>query len=474
MEKSVRERPPVAARIGFYPLERNQLFSQLNHFFSSVPEIEVEGKIKVLVVPHAGYPYSGEIAASAFTLLKGKKTSLVVLVGSAHRAFVRGAAIDGVDYYLTPLGRVKVNKEAAEEIANSGSFIYFDSTAHAQEHSIEVQLPFLQLILGDFEIVPIVMGDYSTTYVSDLAGAVARVASDDRCVFVASSDLSHYHPSEVARKMDLQALELIRELNQQTLYKKINSGEVELCGAGAVLVSMDLARRLDAKEVKVLKYANSGDITGDKAAVVGYAAVCFASKCTSQKHEQELRNEQWLSKEAEKELLGIARKTLDIYFETGKTPDFKVENEVLSQHFGAFVTLKVNHELRGCIGEVEAAEPLYKVVSRMALASALNDPRFNPLRPEELGRVTIEISVLSPFEKIGSIGEIEVGRHGLFVRRGPWSGLLLPQVAVEYNWTKEEFLQQTCLKAGLEPDAWKEEDCEIYRFSAQVFREKDK
>ncbi len=277
MERAFQERPPVAARMGFYPLDRNQLLYQLNQLFSSVVESRVEGELKVLIVPHAGYPYSGEIAATAFSLLRGWNVPLVFLVGTAHRAFVRGAAVDRVDYYLTPLGKVKVNKESAEEIVNNGSFIYFDSTAHAQEHSVEVQLPFLQLILGNFEIVPIAMGDYSTTYVADLAEALFKVMSkEEDALLVASSDFSHYHPYEVARKMDLEALELIKELNLRALSQKLNAGEVELCGAGAVLVSMELARKLDARRVMVLKYANSGDVTGDKTAVVGYAAICFS------------------------------------------------------------------------------------------------------------------------------------------------------------------------------------------------------
>jgi len=190
--------------------------------------------------------------------------------------------------------------------------------------------------------------------------------------------------------------------------------------------------------------------------------------------EKKLKSEKWLSKEAEEELLTIARKTLEEYFRVGKVPYFEVKNEVLKQKFGAFVTLKKGSRLRGCIGQIEADEPLYKVVSRMAIASAFNDPRFNPLSADELKEVTIEISVLSPFQKVKKVEEIEVGRDGLLVCRGPWSGLLLPQVAVEYGWGREDFLRQTCLKAGLEPEAWKDESCEIYRFSAQVFGEKER
>lgn len=474
LEKSFKERPPVAARIGFYPLERDQLLHQLNQLFLNISEVEVEGEVRVLIVPHAGYPYSGEVAATAFRLIQGKEIPLVILVGPAHRAFVKGAAVDHVDYYLTPLGKVKVNKEIARELVDSGSFIYFDSTAHAQEHSIEVQLPFLQLTLGNFEIVPVVMGDYSPTYVSDLAGVLVKVMLEHKSILIASSDLSHYHPYDLAKEMDLKALALVEEFDQLTLNKKLNIGEVELCGAGAVLVAMDTAKKLGAKKVTLLKYLTSGDVTGDKTAVVGYAAICFSSQNLHANRRQTLKSEKWLSKEAEKELLSIARQTLKDYFEKGKTPSFHVKNEVLKKKFGAFVTLKRGFKLRGCIGQIDAVEPLYKVVSKMALASAFNDPRFPSLTYDELEKVKIEISVLSPFKKVSSIEEIEVGRDGLFVCRGPWSGLLLPQVATEYGWTREEFLQQTCLKAGQETDSWKRNDCEVYRFSAQVFGEEDK
>ncbi len=474
MEKPFQERPPVAARIGFYPLERNYLLYQLNQLFSSAFKMEVEGEIRILVVPHAGYPYSGKVAATAFRLIQGKEIPLVILVGPAHRAFVKGAAVDHVDYYLTPLGRVKVNKEVAQELVDSGSFIYFDSTAHAQEHSIEVQLPFLQLTLGNFEILPVLIGDYSPTYVSDLAGVMVKVMSKYKSILIASSDFSHYYPYEVAKKMDLKALELIKNFDQPTLYKKLSAGEVELCGAGAVLVAMDIAKELGVKRVTLLKYLNSGDVTGDRSSVVGYAAICFSSQNLDSDRSSKLKSEKWLSKEAERELLSIARQTLKAYFETGETPKFNVKNKVLKKNFGAFVTLRKGLKLRGCIGQIEAVEPLHKVVSKMALASALNDPRFPPLTSDELEEVKIEISVLSPFKRVSSIEEIEVGRDGLFVCRGPWSGLLLPQVASEYGWNREEFLQQTCLKAGLEANAWKRKDCEIYRFSAQIFSEESK
>jgi len=178
-----------------------------------------------------------------------------------------------------------------------------------------------------------------------------------------------------------------------------------------------------------------------------------------------------LNKTEKKELLNIARKTIESYLQHNKIPEFKIDSEALSQKRGAFVTLKKNGELRGCIGRVVADMPLYVVVSNVAVDSAVNDPRFEPLNYRELKDIEIEISVLTPFEKIKNLNEIEVGKHGLMIRKGFSSGLLLPQVPLEYGWDKETFLKHLCLKAGLEQESYLDKDVTIYKFSAIVFNE---
>jgi AmmeMemoRadiSam system protein A len=198
--------------------------------------------------------------------------------------------------------------------------------------------------------------------------------------------------------------------------------------------------------------------------VVGYSAVAFFKP-------QSLKSEKWLSEEEEKELLKIARETLESYLSEGKIPHFEVKSESLKEEMGAFVTLKKKGRLRGCIGHVEANKPLYEVVSEMAITAATQDPRFSPVTLDELSEIDIEISVLSPLKKVNNIEEIKVGRDGLVIKKGFASGLLLPQVPVEWGWSREEFLRQVSLKAGLPPDAWKEAD--LYRFTAQVFGEKE-
>ncbi len=463
-EKKLEEkvRPPVAARIGFYPLDADPLLRQVNSYLGQATPPSFKGTVVALMVPHAGYQYSGQVAANAYALLAGRSFETVFIIGPAHRAYVRGAAVDRVDAYQTPLGKVSVSKELAEELIEAGAFIYYDSTAHAQEHSIEVQLPFLQAVLQDFKIVPVVMGECSWDYVQDLAGALAKVAVGRNVLIITSSDLSHYHPYDEAVKLDKAGLAVVEKLNSRKLFELLENGRTEMCGAASVLAVIEASKRLGADGAKVLAYANSGDVTGDKSGVVGYSAVVFFKK-------GELQSERWLNQAEEKELLAIARQTLESYFETGKAPDFEVKSSQLKEPYGAFVTLKKNGQLRGCIGHLEADKPIYQVVSEMAISAAFQDPRFPPLEKAELDEVAIAISVLSPFERVKNVEEIVVGRDGLLIKKGFSSGLLLPQVPVEWGWDRDEFLRQVCRKAGLPPDAWP--DAELYRFSAQVFGE---
>jgi AmmeMemoRadiSam system protein A len=223
---------------------------------------------------------------------------------------------------------------------------------------------------------------------------------------------------------------------------------------------MMIAKKLGAG-VKILNYANSGDVTMDKNRVVGYGAITFSYP----------ENDHGLNKKEQNILLTIARKTLEEYISKGDIPQFEIKDKKLLGKRGAFVTITKNGELRGCVGYIAPIVPLYKAVSDMTIAASTRDMRFPPVFGEELKNIHIEISVLSPLKLINNVNEIEVGKHGLYIRRGDYSGLLLPQVATSYMWNREEFLRQTCLKAGLSPNTWKEKGTDIYIFSAQIFSE---
>ncbi len=461
-----RIREPFAAKIGFYPSDAESLKRTINSLLESAPLEKIPGEIVALIVPHAGYQYSGGVAAYAYRQIYDKNFDCVIIIGPSHRAYIDGISIGEEDYYNTPLGLVPLNGDIALELNKAGKKIFFDSTAHAQEHSVEVQVPFLQATLKDFKIVPIVMGNPTWSNVEELAKALVEVVKEKSILIIASSDFSHYYPYDQAVKMDKIALENIEKMDAKALYQALEEGRCELCGAGPVLAVLEAAKKLGADKIKVLKYANSGDITGDKSGVVGYASIAIY-KGTQTK----LKSEKWLGEKEQKELLKIARETLKSYLQGKGKPQFEAKYRQLKEKYGAFVTLEKNEQLRGCIGHIVADKPLLEIIPEMAIASATQDPRFPPVSYDELKDIKIEISVLSKPVRVKDPNEIIVGRDGLIIRKGFYSGLLLPQVPVEWGWSKEEFLTQVCLKAGLPGDAWKEKDAELQRFSAQVFKE---
>jgi len=272
--------------------------------------------------------------------------------------------------------------------------------------------------------------------------------------------MSHFHSYDAASKMDNATLKEIAELNVDGLYQRLQKGDCELCGAQGVLSLMMLAKQVNGKGT-ILNYANSGDVTKDRSRVVGYSSAAFS-------HPQ---SDQGLSKKDQEILLKIARKTIEEYVGNGNVPKVDVKESMLLDKRGAFVTLTKKGSLRGCIGYFQPVAPLYKAVSDMAIAASTRDPRFPPVSEEELKDIHIEISVLSPLKLFSETNEIEVGKHGLYMTRGNNAGLLLPQVATEHRWTREEFLRQTCIKAGLPTQAWKDKATQIYTFSAQIFSE---
>lgn len=470
MKPKIVRKPAVAGM--FYPAEAGTLNNQIEGFFQKVPERKEEDRLRILIVPHAGYDYSGQVAAFGFKQLVGKNYSTVILLGGSHSAYFEGVAIDENDAWETPLGQVVIDREKAKKLVEGVEGVSFSSAAHSQEHSLEVELPFLQKALKDFKLVPLLLGETDETLLENLAEALAKKMTEN-ILFVISTDLSHYPPYEVAREVDQATIDLILSGNpgnfEKTISTQMKKGYPNLatcaCGEKAVRVGMKLAQKLRKGEWKLLKYANSGDVTGDKGRVVGYASIGFYESI-------EVAEGTKLGEEAQKELLKIARKTLESYLGSRKTPEFKVIEPKLLEHRGAFVTLRKNGQLRGCIGEFETKEPLWKVVQRMAIDAATRDPRFSPVRINELTEIKIEISVLSPLMKIDNPDKIELGVHGVMIKKGLRRGVFLPKVATETGWDKETFMGQLCSqKAGLSWDCWKKKDIEIFVFTALVFEE---
>ena len=476
IEKPEITRPPAVAG-AFYPGTKQELEVQIEAFFENVSEEEEEEKkLRILIVPHAGYQYSGQVAAFGFRQIQGQSYKKVILLGGSHQAFFEGAAIDESDAWETPLGKVKIDKNLASVIAKYHPKIYFSTNAHSQEHSLEVELPFLQKTFSDFKIVPILLGEVKDELLEALANALKENFTENALVIV-STDLSHYPPYKIAKEVDQRTIEAILsgdpENFEATISAQMKKGYPNLvtcaCGERAVRVGMILAKKLGISDIRLLKYANSGDVTGDMGRVVGYAAIGFyqeKSKIKNQKSKFEL------GEEAQKEALQIARRTLESYLKDKTVPQIEVENEILKQKLGAFVTLRKDGQLRGCIGSFEPDKPLWKTVQEMAIAAATKDVRFSPVERSELKDIEIEISVLSPRRKIKDWGEIELGKHGVYIQKGLRGGVFLPQVATENNWDLDTFMGTLCAqKAGLPWDCWKKKDVDLFVFTAQVFSE---
>lgn len=458
----------------WYPGDPAALKSAIQDYLDAVPEPEgpklPAAPPTALIVPHAGYRYSGQVAACAYKRIRNAAFDTVFIIAPSHRARFSGASIYDGAGYRTPLGVVPIDREAVTALVRSDERIRYVPEAHAQEHSLEIQLPFLQTVLGDFKLVPLVMGDQSLATCQWLSEKVASAAGGKPALIVASTDLSHYHPYETAEKLDKVVLDRVAAFDPEGLNRRLASGDCEACGGGPMVAAMLAARRLGADAARVLHYANSGDVTGDKSRVVGYMAAAFwKSNGKKRPDNPSKKNGPGLS-EAEKALLHkIARESIAARLEGRPIPKYDAPSPALKETRGAFVTLKKHGRLRGCIGHIVGRLPLTDTVCEMAQAAAFEDPRFPPVTASEFDDLDIEISAMTPLKEIDAVEEIQVGTHGLYITDDRRSGLLLPQVATEYGWDRRTFLEQTCRKAGLPQDAWKAAGTRIFTFSAEVF-----
>jgi AmmeMemoRadiSam system protein B/AmmeMemoRadiSam system protein A len=461
-------KPPAVLKAvvagAFYPSDKKQLEQKIDTFLKDTESRVPKGAIAPfgLIAPHAGYDYSGKIAAAAYRQIGGKPYKTVFLLGPSHYVSFPGISIYPYGAWETPLGRIPIDEQIAAAIMEQCSFVRYQAPAFEREHSLEVQLPFLQKVLDNFKIVPLVMGKLSGPELRSLADYLTNRVEQNpgRVLIIASSDMSHYHPYHEATAMDKLTLKQVEAMDLRTLRKSMELGTSELCGSQAVTTLMRVAENIGAR-VKVLEYANSGDVTGDKTRVVGYSAVGFY-----------VADQQFaLSEKEQKILLQIARHTLEGQATGNGGSRVDVVAEKLMEKRGVFVTLQKKGMLRGCIGYVKPVQPLAMAVSEMTIAASSHDPRFPAVDLSELKDIRIEISVLSPMKRVREPAEVKVGQHGLYITKGENAGLLLPQVATSNSWSREEFLNQTCLKAGLPSGACKEKDTQIYLFSAQVFSE---
>jgi len=454
-------RPPAWAG-QFYEGDKARLGASIDAFLAAASPPAVSGEIKALIVPHAGYVYSGRTAAFGYKLVQGKDYETVVILGPSHRVGFNGASIWPDGGFETPLGTAAVDAGAAKALAKAGGFDFVPE-AHGEEHSVEVQVPFVQKTLPRAKIVPVVLGFPAEATVRRLAAALAELARSRKLLVVASTDMSHFLGREEAKALDQTTAEMIREMKTAALLRDIQRPESNrMCGGAGVLAALLYAQKLGRSKVEILRTSDSTEGGGPADRVVGYMAAAVTASATAREPSFAL------SAEEKKTLLRLAKKAVETYVREKAVVEDEAVSPNLRDPRGAFVTLRKGGELRGCIGYTEPILPLSQAVIRCAIFAATQDPRFPPVTAAELGSLAYEISVLTPPRKIDDPRLVEVGRHGLVIARGDFRGLLLPQVAVENGWRREEFLAQTCLKAGLPADAWRK-GAEIYVFEALVF-----
>jgi len=452
----------------FYPAGKEELSEMLDEIIEKTTVNPLPGEILVLISPHAGYGYSGRTAAYGYKLIKNKPYRTVVILGTSHHKPFNGVAIYPKGSFETSLGLLKIDEEFSVKLINGGPDIFIDESAFSAEHSIEVQLPFLQSVLGDFKIVPLVIGDCSLASCKKISALIKEAINGRKDVLlVVSSDLYHGYGLKEAEQADLSTLELIKNFDYEELYYSLRDAKAQACGGFATVIALKIAKETGYNKAEVLNHTNSAAATGETSDgkwTVGYASVVLYNP----------EGGRMLNSQQRKKLLEIARVSIDTYLQSGKKTELSETDPVLKQEMGAFVTLNKHGDLRGCIGNLSGSQSLYLTIRDMAVEAAVDDPRFNPLTLSELKDIEIEISVLSPLKRVDSADKIEIGKHGVLVRKGYQSGVFLPQVATETGWSKEEFLNNLCAhKAGLPQDAWKDKNTELYIFNAEVFSEKE-
>jgi AmmeMemoRadiSam system protein B/AmmeMemoRadiSam system protein A len=471
--QQIVERLPAVAG-AFYPADKSSLDAMINGFLEKAKPPAVKGKLVALVVPHAGYVFSGEVAAYGFKALRAMRFDTVILMSNSHRALFDGVAVYPRGDWITPLGKVSVDEALARKLIGANPNIVENEDAFSEDHTLEVELPFLQKVLRDFKIVPVLFGNSGRKDYQVLAKAILEGTKDKNVLIIASSDLSHYPSYDDAKAADKKTIDGILSGDPNALEKNISTVMQQnlsnlvtcACSEDAVKAAMLIAKGMGTDEIKLLNSANSGDASGDKNRVVGYAAIGFFAP-----EQPKQQSQGSLNKKEQDELLRVAKSSVETFVTKGSIPKFDISDLNLNEQLGAFVTLKKGNDLRGCIGRFSPTMmPLYEVVSLMAVSAATQDMRFTPVKKEELKDLTYEISVLSEPKKIDSWKDVALGKDGVIIKSGFNSGVFLPQVATEYHMTLEQFLGELCSqKAGLPRDCFTKPNVELYVFTAQVF-----
>ena len=464
---------PATQANRFYTGDAKELSEEVDSFLALHAKDRKYEQVAAVIVPHAGYYFSGNVAAAAYqSIADDVQYKRIFLLGPSHHEWLDGASVNTeYDYYSTPLGNVKVDLETArlltttDDADSTDSIFFYQPKAHNREHCLEVQLPFLQRRFGEVPpIVPIIISTNDFRKLKRIAETLKPYMTEEN-LFVVSSDFSHYPKYEDACEVDARTGKAVESGDVERfiaqLEENARSGVKNLatsaCGELAIATLM-LMMQDGGYEVKHLLYQNSGDIDNhDHSRVVGYHAFAILRK-----------SEFSLNDEEKRMLKDIALTSIKDSLDGKLISHHSPLTTHLSSKCGAFVSLHKHGRLRGCIGHFGEDVPLHEIVAEMARAAAFEDPRFMPVTKEELDDIDIEISVLTPMRRIQSLDEFQLHKHGIYIKKGYRSGTFLPQVADEVNWTKEEFVGHCAQdKAGIGWDGWK--DAELYVYEAIVF-----
>lgn len=467
----------------WYPADACTLSRQIAGFFEKA-DVEPINNVIALILPHAGYQYSGQTAAFGLKTAN-KQYKRVIVIGPSHYVPMEDVlSVPMATHYETPLGQMPLDVEFIGKLLKYPIFQNIPQ-ANEREHSTQIEVPLLQYAQKDFKLVPIVAGDCSEETIIK-AGNILKNLIDNDTLVIASSDFTHFGPNygyvpfrenipEQLKQLDMGAFEYIKALDYKGFLEYRSKTSTTICGY--IPISILLSMLDKSVEAKLIKYTTSGEVTGDYTNSVSYFAIAFSGKWGNSSVIKPEAKANELSKEDKKQLLALARKSLVYFLQKRRAPEVSELNVTVSDAMklqrAAFVTLKENSQLRGCIGDIFPRQPLYKSVISNAINAGVNDWRFSPVTEAECNNITIEISALTPPAPIASSNEIRIGTDGVVLSKNGHSAVFLPQVAPEQGWNVSQMLTQLSLKAGLPPDAWKE-GASFLVFQADVFGEDEK
>ncbi|MBD3868143.1 MAG: AmmeMemoRadiSam system protein B [Acidobacteria bacterium] len=468
----------------WYPADRDELQSEVRRMLATEGDPDAGADpVIALIEPHAGYAYSGQVAAAGFRQVRGERFRRVIMLGPSHHEYFKGAAIPMAAGYNTPMGTVPLDTEVLGDLAGKTGFLP-GNTAFEKEHCLEIELPFLQEALAPgWKLVPVLLGHDLPEDMATQVAAGLQHWYDSGTLLVASSDLTHFGHSfqyvpfkddlpERIRDLDMGALDRILAGDREGFRSYVTRTGATICGRNAIDILMRMVP--GSAQAELLRYDSSGNMTSDWKHSVSYAALAFRASgidsnpgVPDDDHALRPGDRNWL--------LNLAREAIRSTLDRTEEPQGPPEDcpPILLANRATFVTLQApgpgGYRLRGCIGNMTPRHPLYRSVMDNACKSAFSDPRFDALERKELDRVRIEISVLSPMQPVDDPETIVPGRDGVQLASGSRVAVFLPQVAKEQGWDREELLDNLSLKAGLKKGSWKQS--RLSAFQATVFGE---